>query len=233
MKILPGWAPIVRTVVPGVSAIATRCSTGSSMKITVPAGASTVSPSIVNVAIAVEDDVDLLVLRVGLVVIDDDLRRPSRGARQALIPNAVTPSVCAQREPVGPGVLGADGRGLGEVERLEAGHDPATTRGSQLVLLVARLQHDPLALAGGEGDRQARVVGGELRGRDRQAAEGTREGERDLRQVIDGARAARRARPWSCRCGSRWPASGGSPGARAEQLGRRRRGDVRDRRRPR
>ena len=50
VKILPGWAPIASTVVPGCLATPTRASDGSSTKITVPVGASTSCPSIVNVA---------------------------------------------------------------------------------------------------------------------------------------------------------------------------------------
>jgi hypothetical protein len=47
---LPGTPPIASTVVPGSFAIAERCCIGSSRKTSVPAGASTFSPSTVNSA---------------------------------------------------------------------------------------------------------------------------------------------------------------------------------------
>ena len=86
--------------------------------------------------------------------------------------------------------LGLHGRGAegGALERVDGGFI-AGLLGADVTArrCVARGEHDRLALAGGERDRELGVVGGELGGRDRQAAERSRERERGARQVIDRA----------------------------------------------
>src|SRR5262249_39750259 len=104
---------------------------------------------------------------------------------------------------------------------------------SQLELVVARLQHDRFALAGGERDRELRVVGLELGGRDRQAAEGLGERGRDLRGGVDraprgGAPAGGRGRGGGPRGGG--GGAGGGADLGESRWGRRDAGVVRDER---
>ena len=96
-----------------------------------------------------------------VVVLDGD----EAELRHVVVRRRGAPSVISASSSLGANAARCERADRVEVRRGSPGG------GSQLVLRVAGPEHDALALAGGERDRQVGVAGGELGGRDRQAAE--------------------------------------------------------------
>ena len=189
--------------------VAPRFTAGSATWTNVPCGASTSSPSTVNVARAAQHDVQLLVRRCSVSSCSPMIRWPSSVAVQALIPNDGMPSVerivcqCAC-----PGI-GAVARSSSVHDRVAVGHVASRSR-SRTTGSISSSPVDPLLEVLDSCPRREGVVARPGRGA-RRAPRGARRRRRASRRAASG-RTARRA-------------AGGSAGARrAGRRGRRRGG---------